>query len=58
MSKVTIFSERDGPFGVKIEPTNGHEFSVRAPQTSHEHHHNQKPHVDVHLNQMFKFDLP
>jgi hypothetical protein len=26
-------------------------FQLRTPHTSHEHHYNQKPYVDVHLNQ-------
>jgi hypothetical protein len=29
--RATMFSERDGPFSVKIEPTNGHEFLVKSP---------------------------
>ncbi len=28
--RVTMFLKLDGPFGVKIELTNGHEFSVKS----------------------------
>ncbi len=32
-------------------------FQLRTRHTSHEHHYNQNLHVNVHLNQMFQFDL-